>query len=119
MSFDVLKNTIKSNVVAAHKEYCNDSIDIEDKDICMVYKSATAHGLGTTLKTMEDFVNFCKEYVELDTKKTMLISVTMIHEQQKKKSNKKRVGCFVLFWSFCPVYCLNKFWFCIFYCPET
>ena len=52
VSFDVIKDTIKSNVVAAHKEYCNDSIDIEDKDVCVAYKSATTHELSTTLKTM-------------------------------------------------------------------
>jgi hypothetical protein len=97
VSFTALREAIKDEVVTAHGD---DNMEVNDKDLIVAYKSSTANGLGTVIKIEDDFVSFCKEYVEWgNAKKTVLINVNFVHKQSSsttKKKNKKQV-CYFIF----------------------
>ncbi|HXF29320.1 MAG TPA: hypothetical protein VN457_05670 [Chlamydiales bacterium] len=96
VSLDVLKEAIMAEVISAHDE----NTEVDEKDLVIAYKYSTANGLGTAIKTEEDFVSFCKEYVDcLNANKNILINVSFTHTQPSGSKRKKKQVCLhFLFW---------------------
>ena len=96
VSFQGLVESVKPYIIEAHEEN-GECDDIEETGYVMAFK-ASAAGLGTAIKSDEDFACFCEEYMEYSKKKkTVFLNVTMLqnhNSQQKTKQNKKRVSRF-------------------------
>jgi hypothetical protein len=93
VSFEGLAESVKQCIITAHEEHGEDS-NIEDRDFSMAYKASTANGLGTTIRTNDDFLCFCEEYQEfIKNKKTVSINTVLLgnqsHVSHKRKSTKQ------------------------------